>query len=331
VTLPDFLVIGAPKAGTTALHSALSRHPQLHMSAVKEPKFFLTDGPPPRRGGGPGDIQTYREHVWRQADYEALFSAAPVGALCGEATPFYLHDLGAQQRIHDLIPQARLIVIVRDPVERVHSNWTHLWSAGLEPIGDVVRACAAEPQRVADGWSAFWHYVGLGKYGEQLQHLYTLFPRDQVLVLRYRDIVDSPAEALDLICAFLDVKQGILTELPRENVTAHPDRTLTYLAVSRALRAGAAVGRHLPGALGAAITDPLERILQQKGRQRQPLTWEQRQQLIPYFVDDVRLLETVTDSDFADWLQPRPADRSGGLVGSRPAGQQQARNGRVRP
>jgi hypothetical protein len=58
VALPDFFVAGAPKAGTTALHAALSAHPGLFMSAIKEPQFFLTDGPPPGRGGGPGDVQT---------------------------------------------------------------------------------------------------------------------------------------------------------------------------------------------------------------------------------------------------------------------------------
>jgi hypothetical protein len=73
--MPDFLVIGAPKAGTTALHVALSEHPGLYMSAIKEPKFFLTDGPPPTRGG-PGDALTYREHVWRRPDYEAQFEWA---------------------------------------------------------------------------------------------------------------------------------------------------------------------------------------------------------------------------------------------------------------
>ena len=78
MALPDFLVIGVPKAGTTALHAALARHPGLYLSAVKEPKFFLTDGPPPDCGG-PGDVQTYREHVWRRADYEALFRAPPPG------------------------------------------------------------------------------------------------------------------------------------------------------------------------------------------------------------------------------------------------------------
>ena len=67
--LPDFFVIGAPKAGTTALHVALARHPRLFMSRVKEPKHFLTEGPPPT-GGGPGDATTFREYVWRRGDYE---------------------------------------------------------------------------------------------------------------------------------------------------------------------------------------------------------------------------------------------------------------------
>jgi hypothetical protein len=329
VALSDFLIIGAPKAGTTALHAALARHPGLFMSAVKEPKFFLTDGPPPTRGGGPGDITTYREHVWRRADYEALFAAAPAGTLRGESTPFYLYDAAAQRRIRDLIPEVKMIVVLRDPVERAHSNWTHLWSAGLDPIDDFVAACADEDRRVAAGWAHFWHYTRLGRYGEQLEQLHTLFPRERVLVLRYRALVDSPVETLDSICGFLGVPQGIITEVPRENVTAHPDRSFSHLAVSQAVRALNAAGRHLPGTAAATMARPLERILQQKAPSRQPLTWPQRQALLPCFDTDVRLLEKVTESDFSDWLQPR--ERSGGLVGERPPGQRQARNGRPQP
>ncbi len=177
--MPDFLVIGAPKAGTTALHAALSEHPGLYMSATKEPKFFLSDGPPPTKGG-PGDALTYREHVWRRADYEALFAPAPPGTLRGESTPLYLYDRAAMDRIRDTLPRARLIVIVRDPVERAHSNWAHLWSAGLEPVADFVRACGEEQRRIAAGWASFWHYTGLGRYGEELQYLFTLFPRGRV-------------------------------------------------------------------------------------------------------------------------------------------------------
>src|SRR5580658_8124378 len=322
--MPDFLVIGAPKAGTTALHATLARHPGLYMSAVKEPKFFLSDGPPPAKGG-PGDALTYREHVWRRPDYEALFDPAPAGTLTGESTPLYLYDRAAMGRIRQTLPGAKLIVIVRDPVERAHSNWTHLWSAGLEPIGDFVRACGEEERRIEAGWASFWHYIGLGRYGEQLEYLFTLFPREQVLVIRYRLLIDEPAATLDRICAFLGVEAGLLTEIPRENVTAHPEVTLSHRAVSLSMRASHAVGRLLPGSTATAATHRLERFLQRGRRERQPLSWEQRQVLLPRFTADIKLLETVLGEDFSDWLAPR--DRSGGMVGSRPPGQAQAKNG----
>jgi hypothetical protein len=327
VALPDFFIAGVPKAGTTALHAALARHPALYMSAVKEPKFFLTDGPPPTQGG-PGDAKTYREHVWQQADYEALFEPAVAGQLRGESTPFYLHNREAHRRIRVQIPDAKLIVVLRDPVERAHSNWTHLWSAGLDPIDDVVRACAEEERRVAAGWAEFWQYTGLGRYGEQLRDLYQVFPREQVLVFRYRALVEDPVQALDKVCAFLGVPAGVLTELPRENVTAHPDHTRRHRAVARTLRAGHAVTAALPGHAGSGVIDHLERILQRDAAPRRPLTWQQRRALLPRFEADIRLLESVTGEDFGDWLAPR--GDSGGLVGARPTGQRQARNGRPR-
>ena len=88
--LPDFLLLGAPKCGTSALHATLAGHPQLYLSEPKEPKFFLTDGPPPTAGGGPGDVATWGEHVWRRAAYEALFAAAPTR--------------GALWRVHRVLP-----------------------------------------------------------------------------------------------------------------------------------------------------------------------------------------------------------------------------------
>jgi sulfotransferase family protein len=329
MALPDFLIAGVPKAGTTALHAALSRHPGLYLSPVKEPKYFLTgDEPPPAKGGGPGDALTYREHVWQRDKYQALFAAAPPGALKGEATPLYLHDQQAMRRIRDLIPDARLIVVLRDPVERAHSNWAHLWSAGLEPIGDFVQACAEEGKRVQAGWASFWHYTGLGKYGEQLSHAFTLFPRERVLVLRYRRLVDEPAATLDLLCEFLGVQAGLLTEIPRENVTAHPEHTLAHRCAALGMRASHAVGQLLPGTAGTAVTSRVERFLQRGNRERQPLSWDQRNELLAGFASDIQLLERVLGDDFSDWLAAR--DRSGNMVGARLPGQGQARNGQSR-
>jgi hypothetical protein len=114
--------------------------------------------------------------------------------------------------------------------------------------------------------------------------------------------------------------------MPRQNVTAHPESTLAHRAVSLAQRAGSAVGGRIPGLTAATLTGPLERFLQRHSRERQPLSWEQRQALIPRFEPDIELLGQVLGEDFSDWARPR--QRSGGMVGARPAGQGQAGNGR---
>ena len=106
--------MGAPKAGTTALHVALAEHPQLFLSQIKEPKFFLTDGPPQVRAG-PGAEHSNATYVWQREDYEELFASAPPGTLSGESTTLYLSDFEAHRRIRDLVPQARLIAVLRDP------------------------------------------------------------------------------------------------------------------------------------------------------------------------------------------------------------------------
>ncbi len=219
---PDFFLIGVPKGGTTALHSALEAHPQLYLSAVKEPKFFLCDGTPPARSNqrGPGDAHSAREWVWRERDYLQLFADAPPGAVTGESTPFYLYDFAAQRRIAATNPAARLVAIIRDPVDRAYSNWTHLWSDGLETESDFGRALELEDARVAAGYAQFWHYARLGRYGEQLQHLYTLFPREQVLVLRYRQLAEEPDRTLAMVCDFLGVGHHPAAKSKPDNV--HP-------------------------------------------------------------------------------------------------------------
>jgi hypothetical protein len=300
--LPDFLIAGVPKAGTTALHAALVRHPGLFLPAVKEPKFFLSDGPLPATGG-PGDVQTYQEHVWHQAAYEALFEPAPPGTSKGEATPFYLYDHGAHDRIKALVPDVRLIVLLRDPVDRAHSNWTHLWNAGLEPEADFLTACRAEQERKAAGWADFWHYISLGLYGRQVQHLYKVFAREQVLLLRYRDLKDAPAATLDRVCSFLGVQTGILREIPRENVNRHLVEDNSLNTVLRALlRAGGSFGHRFPVPLRLAARGPLLTMLHRKSGTRPVTTPAERAALLPLFAADIALLQDVTGERYDDWL-----------------------------
>jgi hypothetical protein len=304
VALPDFCLIGAPKAGTTALHAALAQHPQLFMSAVKEPKYFLCNGAPPHQNG-PGDAHSAREWIWRLEDYEALFADAPAGSLRGESTPLYLADPAAHERMHTLIPDAKLIVILRDPVDRAYSNWTHLWSDGLEPIGDFLTACRQEEERMAAGWAPFWQYTGLGRYGEQLRNLYRVYPRDQVHVLRYKGLVDTPRETLNGICEFLGIASDVVVALPEQNVSTYVEPTLTTKVLQSLLRTGASVGRHFPPKVWRTASIPLLRALKYQHRNRPELSAEDRRELVGVFADDIALLEQETGASFEDWLGHR--------------------------
>ena len=305
MALPDFLLIGAPKAGTTALHLALSAHPQIYMSSPKEPKYFLTDdGVQPPARGGPGDAQTIRKQIWRRGDYERLFELAPAGAMRGESTTLYLQDPKAHQRIKTAIPDVRLLVVLRDPVDRAHSNWTHLHSAGLE-TEPFIRACELEDERARAGWAPFWRYTGLSRYGAQLTHLFATFPRDQVLVLFYRDLREQPEPTLDLVCRFLGVTPGVITEVPAANVTVASTPSWPNRLISQILRNGAAAGHWLPDSVREAVSGPVVRVLQREQQRRTPLQPLERRLLIPQFEDDVRIVEDLLGVPLPHWRDER--------------------------
>jgi hypothetical protein len=218
--------------------------------------------------------------------------------LRGESTTLYLRNAAALRRIRATIPDARLIAVLRDPVDRAHSNWTHLHSAGLEPESDFLRVCVQEERRVAAGWAQFWRYLGQGKYGEQLADLYSLFPREQVLLLMYRDLRERPTEALNQVCEFLGVAPGEVSKLPAANVTAQPSHSLVNRALRTVVRHGGAVDERLPGPLRRAVSGRAERLLQREQGLRKPLTTAERAELIPHFEADSALLETVTGRSF---------------------------------
>src|SRR5688500_6014450 len=240
---PDALIIGAPKAGTSALHAALAQHPQIYPSPVKEPKYFMCWDAPPPAYRGPGDGHSNQEWIWRREAYEALFRGATDDAVRLESTPFYLYAPSARRRIAEELPVVKLIIIVRDPIDRAYSNWMHLWVDGLEPIPDFIEAWHAEDERVAAGWAPFWHYRRLGWYGEQLADLLTRVDRERVLVLRYWQLVSKPTETLDRVARFIGVTGGQLSTVPPDNLRPFVEPGLRTTVLSRTIRAGAAAGR----------------------------------------------------------------------------------------
>jgi len=299
---PDFFLIGAPKAGTTALHAALAQHPRLFLSPVKEPKYYMCGDSPPPSYKGPGDAHSNQEWVWQRQRYLDLFAEASGDSLTGESTPFYLYNRDARRRIAADRPDAKLIAVLRDPVDRAYSNWMHLWMDGLEPLSDVVEAVRREAQRVDDGWAPFWHYQGLGMYGRQVQDLFDHFPREQVLLLRYRDLVDEPNATLDLVFTFLGVETASVSNIPEDNYRPFVRDGVRTRIVGRIIRAGATAGQFLPPDVWRRVSKPLIAQLHRGGdRSRPTLSADQRKLLLEPHLPDIDLLESVTGESFDDW------------------------------
>jgi hypothetical protein len=299
---PDALLIGAPKAGTSALHAALARHPQVFASTPKEPKYYLCGDAPPPAYCGPGDAHSQQEWVWRRRDYQRLFTASPADAVRIESTPFYLYSADARRRIADDLPDAKLIAVVRDPIDRAYSNWMHLWVDGLEPCGDFVEACRREEDRIAAGWAPFWHYRRMGRYGEQLADLFERVARDRVLVLRYRELVSTPAATLDRVSRFLGIGEGQIDTVPPDNSRPFVTDGLRTSVLGRAIRLGASAGSLVPPEVWRSASRPLVAALQHGGQEQRPkLGSEQRSVLLEECLDDIALLESVLGESFDDW------------------------------
>lgn len=303
---PDFLVIGAPKAGTTALHAALAQHPDVFVSTPKEPKYWLCDGAPPPAWGGPGDKHSQQEWIWRADQYFPLFEPAASHQVRGESTPFYLWSRGAHRRIGEALPDVRLIAVVRDPIDRAYSNWMHLWSDGLEPESDFVTAVEREDERVRAGWAPFWRYRELGRYGEQLDHLFRHVEPDRVLVLRYRDLVDDPRSAVDRVSRFLGIREGLVEAIPRDNSRSFVSPGWRPRVLGPVVRGGARLGQFAPPQVWRALHPPLAGLLSDGRHAHRPkLDSGRRERLVEAYVDDIALLERLTGQRFDDWLSPQ--------------------------
>jgi hypothetical protein len=196
--LPHFLVIGAQKAGTTSLYAYLSEHPDVLPAARKEVHFFDLNY-------GQGE-RWYRSMFPLRAHLAARSRSRSRPVVTGEASPYYLFHPMAAERAAALVPDAKLVVLLRDPVERAWSHYRHEVAAGREPLG-FAAALDAEPGRLAGCTAALrtgpaghvetehriHSYISRGMYADQLRGWLEHYPRSQLLVLVAEDLFGDPA------------------------------------------------------------------------------------------------------------------------------------------
>lgn len=228
---PDFLIVGAMKAGTTTLHACLKRHPHIHLANNKEVHYF-------DRHACRGD-DWYRQHF-------PLRHWVPEWHRVGEATPCYLFMPHSAKQIHRLNPDMKIVALLRNPIERAISHYFHNRRKGKEPLGaleafqqEEARISAAYAQLLETPQKTSWElanysYKARGRYAEQLERYFALFPASQILLLSTDRLASHPAEVAEDLFRFLDVDPSLAPSDPiRSNVSVNkeplPEEVRAYL------------------------------------------------------------------------------------------------------
>ncbi len=184
--LPNFFVIGSARSGTTSLYYLLGSHPQIYLTPTMEPRFFAFEGDP-MRFCGPGDDLLARRVTTGMAAYRALFDDVRDEPAIGEITPVYLTIPTTADRIRHHCPDARIVAVLRNPIERAISSFRLERLDGFEPLDSLSDALRAEEARRRAGWSYVWGYRARGYYHAQLTRYFDRFPRSAISVHLYED------------------------------------------------------------------------------------------------------------------------------------------------
>ncbi len=213
--LPTFLIIGATKAGTTSLHHYLGQHPEIFMLPQKETNFFAQDS-----------ALCLLDRTVRDSDeYRTLFAEAGDAKAIGETSPAYLAVPDSPELIRKMIPDAKMIVILRNPVERAYSHYLMRGRQGKEKRENFEECLAVEdldPMR---------SYKSRGFYGEQLARYRAQFPRERLKIFLYEDFVESPLTVLEECLKFLDVDPTFVPDMSQKhNVNPPAEKPMSQKA-----------------------------------------------------------------------------------------------------
>lgn len=296
--LPNFLIVGAAKAGTTALYHYLKQHPQVYMSPNKETNFFAFEGQE-ISFSGPGDEKISESAITTLEAYADQFEAASNEVAIGEASPWYLYSTLAAENIHRYVPHAKLIMVLRNPIDRAFSSYLHVVRDGRESLS-FEEGLLAEEVRVGRSWEFIWHYQRTGFYAAQVERFQRLFPREQMRFYLYDDLSDDPVRFLRDVYDFLGVDADFAVNTSfRPNATGVPRSRLLgrVLVQPNPLRSTVKLltPRRIRYSIGQRIN---QRLLTKPSLNR-----ETRLKLLRSYRDDISRLEGLIGRDLSAWVQ----------------------------
>ncbi|SRR5579883_1493302 len=202
---PNFFLVGAAKAGTTSIYAYLSEHPQVFFPAIKEPHFF-TQVRPSR------ELQFLIEAISKRSAYLRLYASAAGHQIIGDASPSYLWHPEVPERIRAEVPQAKIAIILRDPVERAYSHYLMDYREGAQSR-PFYEALVHDMTRPDKGWGISYLYYELGLYAEQVERYLDTFKPERVKVMMFEDFRRDPRAVLYDLAKFLELDPRPLAKI----------------------------------------------------------------------------------------------------------------------
>ena len=296
--LPNFLVVGAAKSGTTALYHYLAQHPEVFLSPIKETNFFaLKDKDLSFKG--PGDYKgIHRRTITEIGDYYNQFIKVTDEKSIGEICPSYLYFEDAPKNIKEHIPKVKIIAILREPVARAFSAWVHLTRDGREYL-NFKEALADEPRRIKENWAEIWHYKEESKYYNQLKRYYDSFPKENIKVVIYEDFKKNQMRVYGEICNFIGVKSSFVPSMSaKHNKGGIPKNKIIWNLMMKQNIWKTLFNHLMPIKIRKMIKEKIEARNVNKKPQ---LDENKRKELSVQFRDEINKVEQLIEQDLTVW------------------------------
>lgn len=310
--IPNFFIVGVVKGGTTSMYQYLAQHPEVYMSPIKETNFFSREAIDEStftrdyRHDVDVNLKEYLEsdfrekihiaHVTSDEDYLKLFKKVNSEKAIGEISNSYILYPGVAEKIYAFNPQAKIIMILRNPAERAFSQYVMNLRQGKTLNKSFLHEILEDNKKPVQGWGASHQYLSIGKYYEQVKRYYEVFPKEQIKVFFYDDYKSNPKAVMDELATFLNLNPFTFNTQEKYNEAGMPRFSKLNYFINQ-----------------FGVVSFVKKLVPREWRQSfkkamyteesiPKMTKEERKFLIDYYREDILKLEKLLQKDLSGWL-----------------------------